>query len=259
MQWSLRWRREFRTMVASAVGAHDAVIVAATYIATMMFVWNGQIAVTHVADRRPTWFTFVIVAVGVAPLVVRRSRPVGAFVASTIGVAVLALVDAPLGLPIASGVALYSVAALRRPTVPPARVGLVVGSGFAAYVVSCAISIDAAPWSELLHTALLWSACWLAGERARLRREQLEELRRDALRERTLATAEERMRIAGPARRRRPCDQCHRRPCRRSAAAAQRGPRSIPRRAVDDRGPGPAHGGRDRRHGRRVALRRRSP
>jgi signal transduction histidine kinase len=43
---------------------------------------------------------------------------------------------------------------------------------------------------------LWWSACWLAGERARLQREQIEELRRDALRERALAAAEERTRIA---------------------------------------------------------------
>lgn len=175
---------------------HDAVIAVATYIATAMFVWNGQIAVTRVAERPPQWFAFLLVAVGVAPLLIRRTRPVAAFVAATIGLSALALLDAPIGLPLAAGVALYSVAALRRPTVPHARVGLVVAGGFVAYVVSCAISIGAAPWSELLHTALLWSACWLAGERARLQREQLEELRRDALRERALATAEERMRIA---------------------------------------------------------------
>jgi signal transduction histidine kinase len=42
----------------------------------------------------------------------------------------------------------------------------------------------------------LWSACWLAGERTRLQREQIEELRRDAARERALAAAEERARIA---------------------------------------------------------------
>jgi signal transduction histidine kinase len=175
---------------------HEAVITVATFVATAMFVWHGQIAVTRAAERPPHWSAFIIVAVGVAPLLVRRTRPVAAFVATTIGLSALALLDAPIGLPLAAGVALYSVAAQRRPTVPHARVGIVVAGGFAAYVVSCAISIGAAPWSELLHTALLWSACLLAGERARLQREQLEELRRDALRERALATAEERMRIA---------------------------------------------------------------
>jgi signal transduction histidine kinase len=175
---------------------HDAVVVLVTYIVTAMFVWNGQIAVTDPAPRPPNWFVFVLVAVTVAPLLVRRTRPVLAFAASTIALSALVLVDAPIGFPFASGVALYSVAALRVSTAGHLRTGLVVAGGFVVYVASCAISIGTAPWSELLHTALLWSACWLAGERARLQREQIEELRHDAVRERVLAAAEERMRIA---------------------------------------------------------------
>lgn len=175
---------------------HDAVIVAATYIATAMFVWNGQIAVTDPAQRPPNWSVFVIVAVTVAPLLARRTRPELAFAASTIALSALVLIDAPIGFPLASGVALYAIAASREPTVGHVRTGLVVAWGFVVYIASCAISIGTAPWAELFHTALLWSACWLAGERSRLQREQLEELRRDALRERALAAAEERMRIA---------------------------------------------------------------
>ena len=181
--WQLNW-------------VHDAVIVVATYIATAMFVWNGQIAVTDPAQRPHRWFVLVLVAATVAPLLVRRTRPVLAFAAATIALSALVLIDAPLGLPLASGVALYAFAASRAPTVGHVRTGLVVAGGFVVYVASCAISIGTAPWSELLHTALLWSACWLAGERTRLQREQIEELRRDALRERALAAAEERMRIA---------------------------------------------------------------
>jgi signal transduction histidine kinase len=175
---------------------HDAVVVIVTFFATAMFVWYGQIGVTDPAPRPPEWFVFVLVAVTVAPLLVRRTRPVLAFAASTIALSALVLIDAPIGFPLASGVALFSVAASRAPTVGNLRTGLVVAGGFVVYVVACAISIGAAPWSELLHTALLWSACWLAGERARLQREQIEELRRDAVRERALAAAEERMRIA---------------------------------------------------------------
>lgn len=181
--WQRRW-------------VHDVVIVAVTYAATAMFVWNGQIAVTDPAQRPPEWFVFVLVAVTVAPLSVRRTRPVLAFAGSTIALSALVLVDAPIGFPVASGVALYSVAAFRGPAVRHARTGLVVAGGFVVYIASCAISIGTAPWPELLHTALLWSACWLAGERARLQREQIEELRRDAVRERALAAAEERARIA---------------------------------------------------------------
>lgn len=174
----------------------DAIVVTATYVATAMFVWNGRIAVTRVAQRPPHWFAFVLVAVGVAPLLVRRTRPVVAFLGTIVGVSALALFDAPIGLPLAAGVALYSVATRRAPSTRLSRVGLVVAGGLVAYIASCAISITAPPWSELGHTVLLWSACWFAGERTRLQREQLEELRRDAMRERALATAEERMRIA---------------------------------------------------------------
>lgn len=181
--WQVRW-------------VHDAAVVVATFVATAMFVRDGQIAVTYPAQHSPRWFVFVLVGVTVAPLLVRHTRPVLAFAASTIALSVVALVEAPIGVPLASGVALYSVAASRGPTARQVRTGLVVAGGFVVYVASCAISIGAAPWSELLHTALLWSACWLAGERARLQREQIEELRRDAVRERALAAAEERTRIA---------------------------------------------------------------
>jgi len=59
------------------------------------------------------------------------------------------------------------------------------------------------PASELLHTGLAWAVAWFAGERTRLRREQIAELKdralrveREAERERLLAAAQERARIA---------------------------------------------------------------
>src|SRR5262249_53333000 len=62
---------------------------------------------------------------------------------------------------------------------------------------------QAAPGSELLHSGLAWAGAWFAGERTRLRREQIEDLKahalraeREAERERLLAAAEERARIA---------------------------------------------------------------
>lgn len=175
---------------------HDAAIVVATGITTAMFVWNGEIAVTRPAPRPPSWFAIALVALGAVPLLARRSRPLAAFAVSTVALAALALIDAPIGAAIAPGVALYSVAAQRSSCDRPLRLASAAAAGLAAYVAACAISIGVAPWSELLHTALLWSVCWLAGERSRLQREQIEELRRDAARERALAAAEERMRIA---------------------------------------------------------------
>jgi signal transduction histidine kinase len=175
---------------------HDVLVTIATFAVTAMVVWNGEIAVTRPTERHPHWFVLGLVAVGVLPLLMRRTLPLVAFATSTAALGALAVVDAPIGLPLASGVALYAVASQRTATERRGRLTLVVAGGFVYYVACCAIAIGVAPWSELLHTALLWSACWLAGERARLQREQLEELRRDAQRERALATAEERMRIA---------------------------------------------------------------
>jgi hypothetical protein len=57
--------------------------------------------------------------------------------------------------------------------------------------------------SDLIHVGFAYMAAWFAGERTRLRREQMTELRqravlaeRQAARERQLAVAEERARIA---------------------------------------------------------------
>ncbi|MDW3215629.1 MAG: histidine kinase [Ilumatobacteraceae bacterium] len=175
---------------------HDALIVIATGITTAVFVWNGEIAVTSPAPRPPSWYAIALAGLGALPLLVRRSRPWAAFALSTIALAALAVVDAPVGVAIAPGVALYSVAARRSSLDRPLRLAAAVTVGMAGYLAACAISAGVAPWSELLHTVLLWSASWLAGERARLQREQMDELRRDAVRERALAAAEERMRIA---------------------------------------------------------------
>jgi signal transduction histidine kinase len=72
-----------------------------------------------------------------------------------------------------------------------------------AYLGAAAAAQGTFPASELLHTGLAWAVAWFAGERTRLRREQLAELNdralraeREAERERLLAAAEERARIA---------------------------------------------------------------
>ncbi len=72
-----------------------------------------------------------------------------------------------------------------------------------AYLAASAAVQGGFPGTELLHTGLAAAAAWFAGERTRLRREQLAEFRqralraeRDAERERLLAVAEERARIA---------------------------------------------------------------
>jgi len=174
----------------------DGVTTVVVAVTTLALIREGRFAATR--PRPPTlhWYVVVLVVLGTLPLLVRRSRPVVAFVATTIGVAAVAVVDVPIGVPVAPGVALFSVAVSRQPGVGLRRsIGLVAGA-FAAYWVTCAMAIGAAPWSELSHTTLLWSVCWLAGERARLQAARLDEMRRDAQHQRELAAVEERMRIA---------------------------------------------------------------
>jgi signal transduction histidine kinase len=72
-----------------------------------------------------------------------------------------------------------------------------------AYLGAAAAARGSLPGIELLHTGLAWAVAWFAGERTRLRRDEIAELTArahraasDAQRERQLAVAEERARIA---------------------------------------------------------------
>ena len=105
----------------------------------------------------------------------------------------------PAGPPIGPTVALYFLAAAPAEQRPRTRRrararGRAAGRSRAR---------DAVPGTALAFGLLFWGGAWLAGERTRLRSEQLAQLReralraeRDAQRERRLAAAEERIRIA---------------------------------------------------------------
>jgi signal transduction histidine kinase len=109
-----------------------------------------------------------------------------------------------LTLPLGPTAALYLFAASRDEERPWTRRNTwTVVSLLLAYVAAAAVGEGGAPWSEVSHAGLAWAAAWFAGERTRLRREQLAELKERALRaeregerERRLAAAEERARIA---------------------------------------------------------------
>ena len=75
-------------------------------------------------------------------------------------------------------VALYLLAASREPTTPWTwrTTGTVVGLLWRTWARPRPRG-DGFPGSELLHTGLAWAAAWFAGERTRLRREQVAELR----------------------------------------------------------------------------------
>jgi signal transduction histidine kinase len=138
------------------------------------------------------------------PLVAGRRFPLGAFAVTGIASALLAALGYTLGLALGPAVALYMVAARRDGAAAWTwRTTLTVLSVALAWLAGCAIGQGGIPDGELFHGGLAFAVGWFAGERARLRREQIAELRQRARRaevqaehERRLAVAEERARIA---------------------------------------------------------------
>jgi signal transduction histidine kinase len=175
--------------------AQDGLLTAIAFVMTWAVVWNGGIGVSTVESDRPDAVASTLVVLSTVPLLARRRAPVAVFIVTSTALALLALVYAPVGLPIGPGVALYTVAASRQGVLAP-RLLVGIACGSLVYIVACAQAVGGLPWSEGFHGALLLVACWLAGERTRLQRKQLDDLRRDAERMRALAAAEERMRIA---------------------------------------------------------------
>jgi signal transduction histidine kinase len=146
----------------------------------------------------------VLAASSTVPLIAWRRAPLGVFAVTAAASVLLAALGYRIDLLLGPTAALYLLAASCGPRAPWTRrttvtvVGLLV-----AYLGAAAAAQGTFPTSELFHTGLAWAAAWFAGERTRLRREQVTELRdralraeRDAERERLLAIAEERARIA---------------------------------------------------------------
>jgi signal transduction histidine kinase len=175
----------------------DAATAVVAFLVSLLVLYDGTVGVTRPLSRPVDATALVLVAVTALPLVAWRHRPVAVFVVAGLATAGSAAVGHPLGLPFGSAAALYAVAAhqsraepwVTRTTVFVMAVGL-------AYLVAAGFVERIFPWVELLHLALLWGTCWFAGERTRLRREQIAELHRESEHERTRARADERARIA---------------------------------------------------------------
>jgi signal transduction histidine kinase len=148
----------------------------------------------------------VLVSLATVPLVVWRRAPLGVFALTASASIVLAAAGSVIWPALGPATALYLLASSRGDAAPwtPRSAGVVVvllianlGAGLAAIGLA---------GSDLIHVAaanLAFAAAWFAGERTRLRREQMAELRQRAVlaeqqagRERQLAVAEERARIA---------------------------------------------------------------
>jgi signal transduction histidine kinase len=137
------------------------------------------------------------------PLVLRRRAPLQVFVLTAAASTALYGIAEPNGPPIGPTLALYWLAAGDDESRARSRRNLaIVVLLLAAHVTASGLARDAFPGTEIVFGVLLWGGTWLAGDRARLRRERIAALEERALRaereterERRLAAAEERARI----------------------------------------------------------------
>jgi signal transduction histidine kinase len=145
-----------------------------------------------------------LAAVASLPLVARRAAPLPVFVLTACASAVMYGVTEVDGPPFGPTIALYTVAAEGDGSRARVSVALaLVAALLAVHVAASGLGEGHFPGPQLLFGVLLWGGTWLAGDRARLRRERMAELEdralraeREAERERRLAAAEERARIA---------------------------------------------------------------
>jgi signal transduction histidine kinase len=182
----------------------DVLIAAAVFVGSLALLRHGGIGPARPGSRELDVVGVVLAACSTVPLVAWRRFPLGVFAVTAAAGVLLAGLGFRIDLLLGPAVALYLLAASRQPQTPWTRrtTAVVVGL-LAAYLAAAAAAQGAFPASELLHTGLAWAAAWFAGERTRLRREQLAGLEeralraeREAERERLLAAATERARIA---------------------------------------------------------------
>ena len=184
----------------------DVAIAAATLVGSLLLLSHGGFAfgASGRGSGELDWNGGLLIACSTLPLVAWRRAPLAVFALAASASVLLGGLGYPIGLPLGPTAALYLFAASRDEENPWTRrsTGTVVAL-FLAYLGATAFGGGGFPVSELLHTGLAWAVAWFAGERTRLRREQIAELEERALRgeregerERRLAAAEERARIA---------------------------------------------------------------
>jgi signal transduction histidine kinase len=162
------------------------------------------IGASHAGADRLDLIGVTLAVCSTVPLIAWRRFPFGVFATTAAAGVVLAGLGYRIDLLLGPTAGLYLLAASREPETPWTRrtTAIVVGL-LVAFLSAAAASRRTFPASELLHTGLAWAVAWFAGERTRLRREQIAEFKERALRaereverERLLAVAEERARIA---------------------------------------------------------------
>ncbi len=182
----------------------DAAVAAATFAGSLALLRHGGIDPFRPGSGQLDLVGVVLVACSTVPLVVWRRSAIGVFAVTAAANVLLAGLAYRIDLLLGPTAALYLLAASRERQTPWTRRTTVTVVGLLlAYLGAAAVAQGTVPASELLHTGLAWAVAWFAGERTRLRREQIAELsqralraEREAERERLLAAAEERARIA---------------------------------------------------------------
>jgi signal transduction histidine kinase len=182
----------------------DVLLAAAALAGSLMLLRNGGLGPSQPGSRELDLVGVVLAACSTVPLVAWRRSPLGVFAVTASAGVLLAGLGYRIDLLLGPAAALCLLAASRQPQTPwtPRTTVTVVGL-LLAYLTAAAAAQGTFPASELVHTGLAWAVAWFAGERTRLRREQLAELHeralraeREAERERLLAAATERARIA---------------------------------------------------------------
>ena len=182
----------------------DLALAAAALAGTVALLHHGGVAPTTPAASGLYPAGFALASLSTLPLVFWRRSPIGVFLVTATGGVLLAGLGYPADLLLGPTVAVYLLAASRDDESPwSGRTTATVIGLFGAYLAGAALAQDSAPVFPSVHTGLAWSVAWFAGERTRLRREQLAELSdrvahaaREAERDRQLAVAEERTRVA---------------------------------------------------------------
>lgn len=182
----------------------DVAVAVATLGITLSLITHGGIGPIGTASGTLDVISLALAACSTLPIAGWRLTPLGVFVLTVGSSVMLVGLGYRIDLLLGPAVALYLLAASRDGDHPWTRRTTVVVLGLlAVYLIVAGLARGTVPDSEVLHTGLAWAVAWFAGERTRLRREQLAELRvraaradREAERERLLAVAEERARIA---------------------------------------------------------------
>ncbi len=180
----------------------DAVLALAVFALALAVISGGHFSGNR-TPRPLDALGVVLAALASLPLAVRRTEPLSVFLVVGAATAALYGLDYPLGPPVGSVVALYTLSERREAVRVSGRVlAAAVFAVFAALTGVHFLHHDF-PAAELLLGAMVWGGAWFAGERVRLRRERIAALEdraakaeREAERERRLAAVEERARIA---------------------------------------------------------------